>query len=163
MSRSGMWAIAACCAWLTVLPCAAAEGGAGEPAPCAAPDLVQALVAGDEARAGECTEAMFAGRLEIREAELNDNRTVAYNIWLRARTKRRFLQLRVDTIADYVMCVLEIKNETGTCEILDKVAPGLVPNCEVECEVCNSLAYPVGDEVKDHLRRYWSRRLGFSS
>ena len=163
MCRSRMWMIVACGAWLAILPCAAAEGGAGEPASCAAPDLVQALVAGDEARARECTEAMFAGRLEIREADLYDSRTVAYNIILRASTNLRDLQLGVDTVADYVMCVLEIKNKTETCRILHEVAPGLVPNCGDECQVCNSRAYPVGDEVKDRLRRYWARRLGFSS
>ena len=165
MRCGGTLVIAACWAWLAVLPCAAGEGKSGEPAPCAAADLVQALVAGDEARAKECTEAMFAGKLEIREADLRDGRTVAYNIVLRASTKWHDLQLGVDTVADYVMCVLEIKNETDACLILDEVAPGQFPNCRIGegREVCNSLVYPVGNDIKEHLRRYWSRRLGFSS
>jgi len=137
------------------------------PRPCVAQDLVQALVSGDDARAGVCTKALLSGEFQIGRAEIEDKRQVAPGVLLRATREDGWdLQLGINTVGEYVMCALEIEQKISSRRILREVAPDLLKRCGDNicgCEVCNSQVCPVPDEVVARLREYWLRRLGLSS
>lgn len=114
-----------------------------------------------------CTKALLSGEFEIGRAEIEDKRQVAPGILLRATMDGGWpLQLGLNTVGEYVMCVFEIRQKTSSPIILREVAPDLLPTCGGQfsgCEVCNSQVYPVPDQVVARLREYWLRRLGLSS
>src|SRR4051794_16401531 len=102
--------------------------------------LTKALITGDEERARKMTDEIVIGRRPIVIAELNDERAIAPNVLLRTTYENRDYQLGVNTVSEYALCLLQIRNHTSSENILRIVAPALQQQCSEAkpCEVCNA-------------------------
>ena len=123
--------------------------------------LAQALNIGDETRINALTNDILAGKRLITRMEVSNDSKVAPNVLLRASYANRDYQLGVNTVSEYVLCLLEIKNQTSSEQILRKVDPAMQENCSRgrPCEVCNSQAFPVDVDVKRRIVGYWLPKL----
>lgn len=124
-------------------------------------ELTQALITGDEERARRLTDEITSGTRSISQAELRDDRPIAANVLLRTTYENRDYQLGVNTVSEYALCVLQIRNHTSSENILRVIAPALQQQCSrsESCEVCNAQAFPVSVEVKRQLIDYWRSKL----
>lgn len=122
--------------------------------------LAAALVAGNEELARKLTDEIIAGRRNVSERELRDERSIAPNVLLRTTYGNRDYQLGVNTVSEYVLCALQIRHQTSSENILQATAPEVRERCSstTACEVCNAQAFPVSAEVKKQLIEYWAAR-----
>jgi len=116
----------------------------------------------DDVRLRKLTNDILNDRERVRAQDVSDDRTVAPNTLLRTSYGERDYQLGVDTVSDYVICLLEIRNHTSTLGVLRRTAPSLAKMCSDDrsgCDVCNSQSVPVDKRIKDELQRYWRSTL----
>jgi hypothetical protein len=108
------------------------------------------------------TNDILNDRERVQAQDVSDDRAVAPNTLLRATYGERDYQLGVNTISDYVICLLQIRNHTSTLAVLRRTAPLLATICSENrsgCDVCNSQSIPVDKRIKDALQQYWMSTL----
>jgi hypothetical protein len=124
-------------------------------------DIAATLLSADEPLITKTTEDVLAGRRMMSKAALTDDRPISPNVVLRARHGNRDYQLGVNTVDEYALCVLQLRDETSSSAILRSVDPDLERRCSLlsPCEICNAQAFPVSAIVKKRLAEYWTSRL----
>jgi hypothetical protein len=127
--------------------------------------IAAALVAGDDSQIRQITDQVLAGTRPLNRGMLTDERTVAPGVILRATIENKQWQLGAERVSDFGLCLLELRNRTSSDEILNTIAPVLRTQCTIAttsnahgCEVCNSQAIPVSDDVRSALVTYWRSR-----
>src|SRR4051812_38009446 len=76
--------------------------------------FMTALIRGDEGRIRELSDDVLSGKRVLMKSELIDARSVAPNVVLRATYAGNDWQLGVNTISEFALCLLEIKNQTSS-------------------------------------------------
>jgi len=124
--------------------------------------LAAALVAGNDIQVRQITDEVVAGTRTLNLEMLTDQRTVALGMIVRATINNKQWQLGVERVSDFGLCLLELRDRTSSDEILSAVAPALRTQCTTAttpntrgCEICNSQAVPVSDDVRSALVIYW--------
>lgn len=122
-------------------------------------NIGDALVAGDQATVDEFSKRVLAGEPLITAIMLTDDREVSRAVILRVDRDGGTAQYGVDLVSDYFMCLLQAREGTSTRNIINVSAVDRRCKSEDLCEVCNSLTYPLPEEVRDALRRHWRAQL----
>jgi hypothetical protein len=126
-------------------------------------EIRTALVCGDQERVDVFTRAFLQGKTNIDGNALRDDRLVDRSIILRVEEKRRISQYGVDRVADYFLCLLEIKARASTRMLVGIGSSDERCKQEDHCEVCNSLVVPIPDDIRDKLKQYWREQLRHAS
>lgn len=122
-------------------------------------DVREALVAGDQREVDVFTRRFLGEAIVVAPDALRDDRIVSRNVVVHVDEESRSSQYGVDRVSEYFMCLLEVKFRTSTRD----AAPNLFLREECtradQCEVCNSLTYPMSEQVRNDIRTYWLERL----
>jgi hypothetical protein len=124
-------------------------------------DIAAALLSGDEAVGRRVTNDVLEGRSVLLKSALTDERPISPNVVLRATAGNHDYQFGVTTVAEYALCLLQLRHETSSEAVLRTVDPTVAERCSATraCEVCNAQAFSVSADVKARLAEYWSPTL----
>lgn len=130
---------------------------------CASADQVtvlqDALVSGDQTTVDVFTDALLNDRLEVTPAALHDDRDVSRSIILRVDEESRRSQYGIDRVSEFFICLLQVKYKVSSRDTLpEELAASECAGAD-ECEACNSLTFPLSNDVRYELKAYWSKRL----
>jgi hypothetical protein len=119
-------------------------------------DLRTALLSRDEAAVTQFSCSFLRGAASMPPGLLNDERELPIGEIVRVPTAVHYYQFGPARIADFAMCLLEVKYEVTTRDIVAKTAPSLLPLCGNGCEVCTSQTVGTDSRIRDAVRQYWS-------
>jgi hypothetical protein len=124
-----------------------------------ATDVREALVAGDQREVDGFTRRFLSGAAVITVDALRDDRAVSRNVIVQVDEESRSSQYGVDRVSEYFMCLLQVKFQASSRDAAPRISSRKECNRPDQCEVCNSLTYPLSDQVRDEIREYWLERL----
>lgn len=119
----------------------------------------EALVSGDQDFVEMFSRQVLNDDAVITAGSLGDDRVVSHNIVVRVEEENRIGQYGVDLVSDFFMCLLQMKFHTSSRDILSDELLRNECRSTDECEVCNSLMFPLPPKVRNELRIYWVERL----
>lgn len=126
--------------------------------PATEPPIVQALLRGDQETVDQFTAAFLEEETRIFPSWLGDYRRLP-PVLLRVDAEEHYFQYGVALVADYFLCLLEIKDGTSTRELLGAAMADFPCPSEDACEVCNSSTDPLDPQLRGLLQEYWRRHL----
>lgn len=127
-----------------------------EPAPVSDPAAV--VLSGNQEDLDHLTVALLREAQQIRTEWLADTRDFPRNLVVRVEDADRVTQLGVDQVGDYFLCLLQVRDGKTTLGILDELGLHDTSPCDGRdnCDVCNSLTFPVDGETREALIQYWT-------
>jgi hypothetical protein len=124
-----------------------------------ATDVREALVAGDQREVDAFTRRFLSGAAVITVDALHDDRAVSRNVIVHVDDENRSSRYGVDRVSEYFMCLLRVKFHTLGRDAAARVSSRKECNRPDQCEVCNSLTYPLSERARGEIRAYWLERL----
>lgn len=151
LARSDLRIVATVLAMLLLTSCTHTRASSEE--------IRRALVTGDQAVADSFTSSFIQGTSPLPRAVLKDRSLVSPEVIVHtppAGALGKPLQLGVERVADYFLCLLEIRAGVDAESLVDVARE----DCQRDgdCEPCNSLTYPLPEDVREALIRAWIAR-----
>lgn len=118
-----------------------------------------ALAEGRQADIDAFTASFLSKPAPIPAAAVRDQRPVASHLIVRiGREGGPIQQLGVAVVADFFLCLLEASHGVDSEDAVPRIHTD--PRCprDGDCEPCNSLTYPVPDDLRREMVSYWARR-----
>lgn len=118
-----------------------------------------ALAEGDQAVVDAFTSSFLDEPTMIPAAAVKDQRHVASHLIVRiGRDDGPIQQLGIAVVADFFLCLLEASHGVASEDAVPKIHTD--PRCsrDGDCEPCNSLTYPVPDDLREEIVSYWVAR-----
>lgn len=125
-------------------------------------ETIAILLSGTQEQVNQLTSRILSGETDIDSCWLYNDGEFPRSILLIVRGEEKELKLGVDRVSDYFLCLLQIREDLTTKEIVSAVDPvksEAIQKESKECDVCNSLTYPIKDELRTLLQKYWVERL----
>lgn len=121
--------------------------------------IVEALRASDQPAINTFTERFLAGGVRLDPRWPADWSVQHVYIRIGGSREEGINHLGVERLGDYFLCLLEIRFEKPTAEILSDYRFPLAAACvQKDCGVCFSEAWPVSDSAREILVAYWIER-----
>jgi hypothetical protein len=108
----------------------------------------------------EVTRRIVEEKCDPRAAWLSDTRLLRVGD-VTVDAPEHFYHLGVNTVSDYLLCLLQFRERIDSRSILEQCCPGALSDCkdQYECDACNAAIYPLPPEIRAHLVEYWRKQL----
>jgi hypothetical protein len=121
-------------------------------------EVRNALVDGRQEEVDRFVKEFAVGNRYVDPVALKDERAVATDVVMRIDGPNAAGQYRVALVSDFFLCLLQIKAGVESRDIVP-MASRTECSRDGSCEVCNSLVYPLPDDLRNRLREYWHTHL----